>query len=113
MTSTSIICSFAVEGIHSWPECDIEGVNFLSYPHRHMFYIKCEKEVNNLDREIEIISFKRKIISFLEKNYGTPCNFDSLSCEMIATNLLHTFKLDCCEVLEDNENGAIVKNIQL
>ena len=35
-------------------------------------------------------------------------NLESMSCEMLASELLQTFKLSYCSVLEDNENGAEV-----
>jgi hypothetical protein len=113
---TSIIVSLQVEGIHSWPECPIEEVGFLRNEHRHIFFIKCKKDVNHNDRDIEIIQLKRKIQDFFINRFPdfnrnsmhAYCNFGRMSCEDIATVLLLEFNLNYCSVLEDNENGAEV-----
>ena len=64
------------------------------------------------DRDIEIIMLKRNILEYLNKRYWTEnancLFFDSMSCEMIAAELVKYFALDYCEVLEDGENGAEV-----
>lgn len=112
MPKVSIIMTLQVEGIHSWPDCHIEEVSFLKHPHRHIFHIVCKKEVNHLDRDIEIIQTKRNIQYYLLSNFGIGhaasegCDFKNLSCEMIATKLFKKFNLNYCSVLEDNENGA-------
>ena len=110
MLKTRIIINTQVEGIHNWPGCNIQEVEFLKFPHRHIFHICCKKEVNHDDRDIEIIMLKRCINSFLENTYSSPNNqtllFGSKSCEMIARELLEVFDLDYCSVLEDGENGA-------
>ena len=110
MPKTNIIINTQVEGIHNWPGCDIKEVEFLKFPHRHLFHICCKKEVNHDDRDVEIINLKREINSFLESIYAAPNSstliFESKSCEMIARELLETFKLNYCSVLEDGENGA-------
>lgn len=107
---TNIIINTQVEGVHSWPECNIEQVSFLKHPHRHMFHICCKKEVSHDDRDIEIIKLKRRINFFLYHHYYEPkshhCNFENMSCEMIARKLMVEFKLNYCSVLEDGENGA-------
>lgn len=103
---TNIIINLQIEGIHNWENCDISEVSFLKYPHRHIFYITCKKEVYHDDRDIEIIMFKRDIENYLKTTYGNICIFGSKSCEMIAKELLTTFSLNYCSVLEDNENGA-------
>lgn len=111
---TNIVVRLQVEGIHNWPDCPIKEVAFLKYPHRHIFHIECKKEVTHLDRDIEIIQLKRKIVRYLLFNYGVDftdsegCDFKSKSCEMIAVELLKHFGLNYCQVLEDNENGAEV-----
>jgi hypothetical protein len=107
---TGIIINIQVEGLHSWPECNIKEVEFLKYPHRHIFHICCKKEVEHNDRDIEIIKFKRRIQRFLQGMFYHPekgcLDFKNLSCEMIAKELLHKFNLYYCSVLEDGENGA-------
>jgi hypothetical protein len=107
---TNIIISTQAEGIHYWPECNIKEVEFLRYPHRHIFFITAKKEVSHLDRDIEIINLKREINAYLNNIYAEPNSsvliFGSKSCEMIALDLLKMFDLNYCSVLEDNENGA-------
>jgi len=111
---TSIVVRLNVEGIHNWPEARnvFPEVGFLSDPHRHIFHIECKKQVTHDDRDIEIIMFKRDILDYLSVNYSTIIaaptvhDFGSKSCEMLARELLMEFKLDYCQVLEDNENGA-------
>ena len=89
--------------------CPIKEVMFLRDRHRHIFHIKMSKEVNHSDRDIEIILFKREVQEYLKQKFGEPCEFGSMSCEMIAEHLLQQFNANEVEVLEDNENGANVK----
>ena len=105
---TSIIVKLQVEGVHCWPDCDIEEVSFLKQPHRHIFHIACKKEVRHDDRDIEIIQFKHRIHDYLRAKYsnGNMCEFGAMSCEMLARELMQFFGLCYCSVLEDNENGA-------
>ena len=104
--NTRIIVNLQYEGIHFWKDCDIPEVSYLKDPHRHIFHICCKKTVILLNRQIEIICFKNKILAYLEgKYYG---NFRGISCEMIANDILNEFELDYCSVLEDGENGAEV-----
>ncbi len=98
-----IIVKLQVEGLHNWENCNIPDVDFLKYPHRHIFHIELAKSVEDSDREIEIIMLKRQIKEYL----GTePVRFNGLSCEMIGEDLLNQFDADYVIVLEDNENGA-------
>lgn len=117
---TQIIVKLQIEGIHAWPTVPEElvpHVGFLAFPHRHMFHIKATKAVTHNDRDIEIIDLKRKILHYLSDRYATSAiddvkmwhDFKDMSCEMIAQELCSAFGLDSCEVLEDNENGAIVE----
>lgn len=111
---TNIVVNLTVEGLHFWKTCSIKEVDFLKNTHRHLFYITCKKEVAHDDRDIEIIMFKRRIKEFLKENYygdGIILKFGSMSCEMIAKELVQEFNLTYCLVLEDNENGAEVINI--
>jgi hypothetical protein len=109
---TNIIITTQVEGIHSWPECDLKDVEFLKYPHRHIFHIVAKKPVTHLDRDIEIIMLKRALNDYIKRVYWNNDldlhDFKNMSCEMIAQDLLERFDLIYCSVLEDNENGAEV-----
>lgn len=107
-----IVVKLSIDGTHQWKDCPIKEVAFLKNIHRHMFYIRLEKEVTHNDRDIEIIELKHNILNYLKLNYynedlRTHC-FKNMSCEMIAEDLLKTFFADLVEVLEDNENGAIL-----
>ena len=103
-----IVVKLQVEGIHSWDNCDLPEVDFLKYPHRHMFHITLHKSVMDSDREIEIIMLKRQIKEYLGDE---PVMFYGLSCEMIAERILKQFDADYVEVLEDNENGAVITKL--
>ena len=106
---TLIVVNLDIEGVHRWAECPIEEVGFLRDYHRHLFKIRCEKEVAHDDRDIEIIMLKRAIADRLAAKFSTPCYFGDMSCEMVAKWLVNEFSLSSCEVLEDGENGAIVR----
>lgn len=111
---TNVIVKLQIEGLHHWPgvveEPKLEQVHFLKSVHRHIFHITAKKEVKHSDRDIEIIVLKRNILNYLQKRYwaqnANTHYFDSMSCEMIATELAMVFGLKSCEVLEDGENGA-------
>lgn len=108
-----IIVKLNIEGLHQWQDCPIEEVVYLKHIHRHMFYVRLEKKVTHNDRDIEIIELKHNILNYLRLKYysddaRTHC-FKNMSCEMIAEEILETFNADSVEVLEDNENGAIVR----
>lgn len=101
-----------MEGIHNWPNCNIPEVQYLAYPHRHMFGFKAFKTVHHDDRDIEFIWLKHQIRDFLHATFFSEEHkclfFGSMSCEMIASELLKEFKLARIEVNEDGENGCIV-----
>lgn len=107
-----VFCSLQLEGIHSWPNCDIPEVQYLSHPHRHTFGIKAFKTVKHDDRDVEFIWLKHQIRNFLQNTFFKEefncLYFGSMSCEMIGSLLLKEFKLVRVEVNEDNECGSIV-----
>lgn len=119
---TNVIVNLQVEGIHQWTDIrerykdypELANVHFLEHPHRHMFHIEAKKRVSHDDRDIEIILLKRGIQEYISINYGTAMlkgevhNFNDMSCEMIAADLVEAFGLNYCKVLEDGENGAEV-----
>ncbi len=110
--STEVYCTLQVEGLHNWPICPFEEVNYLCDPHRHVFHIKTNKKVTHDDRDVEFIMLKHQIESYLYDTYFDEglllVNFKGMSCEMIAKKLITKFNLTRCEVSEDGENGAIV-----
>ena len=107
-----IYSKIEIEGIHNWKSCPIEEVSYLRDDHRHIFHIKVFKNVTHSDRDIEFIQFKHQIIDYLNTSYfesNKKClYFGSMSCEMIAEELINEFDLLRCEVSEDDENGVIV-----
>ena len=113
---TSICVQFTVEGIHSWPDCDIEQVSYLAYSHRHTFHFKCFLSVYHDDRDKEFLKWKDTLRTFITTEYYNEsfklCDFSHHSCEQLAKFLLENFHPDNLyrvEVFEDNENGAIVE----
>ena len=107
LTLTEVYCSLQVEGTHCWPECPIPEVDYLRFPHRHMFHIKAYKKVSHSDRDVEFIKLKQEITTYIQNAYPLG-KFGSMSCEMLAHELIMNFSLSRCDVSEDNENGAIV-----
>ena len=106
-----VIIRFTQIGYHRWNNAPVM-LEFLRCLHRHTFYIECRKLVSGEDREIEIIIFKDQVSKYLRaqfKSHLDGINFENGSCETIARILAHKFDLTFCQVLEDNENGAIVK----
>jgi len=103
--------SLQVEGIHCWNEADkTEHTKYLQYPHRHIFHITVEKEVSHNNREIEIISFKKYLLEYIQGSIFKDNRILGSSCEDIAEDILKRFNCSRVEVLEDNENGGIVTN---
>jgi hypothetical protein len=109
MASKMIWVTFQKEGIHKYPDAP-EGVEFLRYPHRHIFHFRVDIEVFHDDRDIEFILFKRE----LEELFDTKIlQLDFKSCEMIADDLANYIQTKypnrklTISVAEDNENGAI------
>lgn len=108
LTSKTIWVTFQKEGIHNYPDAP-EGVEFLKYPHRHVFHFRVEIEVFHNDRDIEFILFKRE----LEGLYAeSTLQMDHKSCEMLAEDLgeyiikKYPDRDLSISVSEDNENGA-------
>lgn len=110
--STEVYCTLQVEGLHHWPGCDIKEVSYLKNKHRHVFHIKAYKKVGHDDRDVEFIKLKHEILSYFYDGYFNSefrlFDFENMSCEMIAKELITRFNLLRCQVSEDGENGAIV-----
>jgi len=101
-----IVITTQFEALHKWKDCDILSVGFLGEYHRHIFHVTMKWEVKDNDREIEFISKKREVNSFIKDNWeGRSFLY---SCEDFAEKLLIQFKASFVSVFEDNENGAQV-----
>lgn len=116
MINRWIEVSFQKEGIHKYPAAltdpKLKDVEFLGYPHRHMFYFYIKLQVWHNDRDVEFILFKRELENLYAE--GT-LNLDYKSCEMIAEDIIEYIKTVYPDrnievrVYEDNENGAILE----
>lgn len=112
-TTRTIWVKFSKEGIHKYPAAatdpELAGVNFLAYPHRHIFHFKVAISVVHSDRDIEFILFKRWLESLYSDNI---LQLDFMSCEMLAEQLYDKIiqkypnRTVTIDVSEDNENGA-------
>jgi len=116
---TIVIVRFTVPGFHCWPKAP-NAYKYLREIHRHLFYFEAGIKVSSLNREIEIINFSHIIENQLIQNFRSTiewgdlsvgCNFNDLSCEMIAEKVAKIIKdfdqiPEYVIVLEDNENGA-------
>ena len=106
--------TFQKEGIHKYPQAltdpKLKEVEFLGYPHRHMFHFKVKIEVFHDDRDLEFILFKRELEALYSDKGTMSLNFQS--CEMIARELAKYIQSKypnrdlSISVAEDNENGC-------
>lgn len=107
----SIYVTLQVEGFHNFEKVldFFPEVGFLKDRHRHMFHFKLYKRVKHNDRDVEFILFKREVQKYLHDKYGTPAEFGSQSCEMLALELAECFDCYMVDCSEDNENGGIIE----
>jgi hypothetical protein len=106
------------EGIHKYPAAftdpNLADVQFLGYPHRHIFNFRVWIDVFHNDRDLEFIQFKRWCES-LYYDDNSVLSLDHKSCEMIADDLYiqiaqrYPGRVVHIEVAEDGENGALIK----
>lgn len=108
---STVIIRFEIEGFHNYPNAPKE-VEFLSNQHRHTFVVKCGYKVKDLNREREIFICREQVKKYIDKSFGTPCQFNAMSCEMIATEILQ-FGIEggmvWCSIWEENTGGAKVE----
>lgn len=109
--STTVIASFEVAGFHQYNDAP-ESVSFLKNKHRHTFKISVGYKVSSLDREREIFTCTDEVKDYLHEAFGYPCQFENMSCEQIATEILEFGEDDgmvFCEVFEETTGGARVE----
>jgi hypothetical protein len=110
--------TFRKEGIHKYPAAltdpALADVQFLGYPHRHMFHFRVWIDVFHNDRDLEFIQFKRWCESLYSSD-NSVLSLDHKSCEMIADDLYiqiasrYPGRVIHIEVAEDGENGALIR----
>jgi hypothetical protein len=110
--------TFRKEGIHKYPAAltdpALADVQFLGYPHRHMFHFRVWIDVFHNDRDLEFIQFKRWCESLYSSD-NSVLSLDHKSCEMIADDLYiqiaqrYPGRVVHIEVAEDGENGALIR----
>lgn len=110
-TKTVVFCKVLFEGVHCWPDCPFDEVDYLRDPHRHIFHITAYKEVFHDDRDIEFIMLKHQVQSFLNEEYPGGL-FGAKSCEMLGRELMEKFDLVQVEVSEDGENGSVMYKVK-
>ena len=106
------------EGIHKYPAAltdpGLADVQFLGYPHRHMFHFRVWIDVFHNDRDLEFIQFKRWCESLYNSD-NSVLSLDHKSCEMMADDLYiqiaqrYPGRVIHIEVSEDGENGALIR----
>jgi hypothetical protein len=106
-TKVQVVLKTDFIAVHCWPGCDIGTVSFLKYPHRHNFYVVMKFPVTHNDRDIEFLSKKQEVDTFIKNRYSYT-DLGPMSCEDIAEQLLDKFGASFVSVYEDNENGAEV-----
>lgn len=115
--ATEVYCTLQVEATHNWPACPFDEVEYLRFPHRHVFYIKAFKPVYHDDRDVEFIMLKHELQNYFRtKYYDFEKNihvFGHKSCEMLGRELIEKFGLSRVDVSEDNENGAIITSTRV
>jgi hypothetical protein len=110
MSRSIVYCTFCFEAYHHWVKAP-EAVAFLRSPHRHVFHVRAEMDVQHNDREVEFITLKGLLVRAVKaKLIDAAASVSTWSCEHWAQWLLDTFKLSRVEVSEDGENGAVVTN---
>lgn len=113
--TTKVWVTFQRKGIHRYPAAATEeilkDVDYLGYPHRHLFKFKVSIDVFHNDRDIEFHQF----LNWLESLYdeGTLA-LDYRSCEMISDDLAAKIndkfpnREVTIDVSEDGEVGSYV-----
>jgi hypothetical protein len=97
-------------GWHAWPGAP-HGRKYLASPHRHVFHVRAEVEVEKDDREIEFHDLL-DVVDDACRAMGS--HLGSKSCEMIAAEIGFVIlkhwpgRKVAVDVAEDGENGACV-----
>lgn len=106
---TVIWCTHRFIGMHSWPNATPERA-YLASPHRHLFHVKVEVDVEHDDREIEF----HDLLDVVMNHCRVYESAGAMSCEMMARELQRAVlnrwagRMVAAEISEDGEFGARV-----
>lgn len=118
---SEVYCKVNFEAIHSWPGVvyipGLEEVNYLQYPHRHIFVIRAYSSIEHFDRDVEFIWLAHQIEKFLKAQFptynGYAADIGAMSCEMIGELILNQFpEVYKVNVSEDDENGCQLERVK-
>jgi len=107
---TTVMVTHRLPGFHCWPGAP-KAVEYLAFPHRHLFLIIVAWRVGHPDRDVEFHTAQGWIRELYQPNH----DFGARSCEMIAKDIRdglvgRGFKSPAwVEVHEDEENGSRVE----
>lgn len=106
----SVCINTEFSATHNWPECPIPEVEYLKYPHRHLFKVHVKVLVPHKERAVEFIVFKREVTDLVREQYEGK-HLEGMSCEAICLDLLAKLSgrysgVWFVSVYEDGENGA-------
>lgn len=107
-------------GFHRWPGAG--AVRFyLGYPHRHVFHVTVEVDVDHDDRQVEFHDLIAKVEHFCrtigEAAHGGGRDLGTRSCEQVASELWEFLgrsypgRRVAVAVVEDGEAGGRVSGI--
>lgn len=99
--------------LHAWEDIPPDHpMQFLKTPHRHEFHVTAKWPVYHDNRDREFILAKQELDQFIATRWGpqngTPRYIGSMSCEMLAQEIMDAFGCSYVQVEEDGENGAEV-----
>jgi len=104
-----IVITTKFPAVHCWPNSPEGPVEFLKYPHRHLFHVTVKWRVLHNNRELEFLTQKDNVEQFISENYWNQ-NIGTRSCETIAEEIMKEFGAQFVSVYEDGENGAEITN---
>ena len=110
------------KGLHHWPECPIDDVNFLREEHRHTFKIEVKVAVDHNDREIEFLMFLYHVNEAISELYFSggraivPAELGRRSCEDIAEDIYNSLSIDYeyhrDMIISVSEDGEVAAEIE-
>ncbi|MEV6525036.1 hypothetical protein AB0M43_24070 [Longispora sp. NPDC051575] len=119
MRKTFVHLETTIPGLHHWPGAHGTEI-YLSRPHRHLFGVELDVQVDHGDREIEIIAEARWLLelmgTFALSNSDGLLDFGPQSCEHLAGRITDAAAERFgdqrelrCRVLEDGVLGAFTE----